>query len=198
MATQQNADDDPFEYLLDLEDQFYNTGYRSGVADGEHAGRVEGRSVGLKAGFEKYIMMGRLHGKAAVWAGRLPTQEGKGKLEERPESIYAMNTAERPTTTQESHNFARSIPTYSRLKTHIKTMYALAEPASLSTDNSEESVANFDDRLKRAEGKAKVIGKIIGEANLDSENATKGELQLKSIVKTNGGIEDMDVLHARH
>ena len=67
-----DADSDPFDDLLSLEDKFYKEGYDLGVSDGERAGRVEGRLFGLEKGFEKYAAMGRLHGRAIIWAGRLP------------------------------------------------------------------------------------------------------------------------------
>jgi len=39
----------------------------------------------------------------------------------------------------------------------------------LSTENTEEAVSEFDDRLKRAEGKAKIIERLVGEGREDTE-----------------------------
>lgn len=50
-----------------------------------------------------------------------------------------------------------------RLHKHILSLYALVEPASLSIQNTEEAVSDFNDRLRRAEGKVKVIERITGE-----------------------------------
>ena len=73
---------------------------------------------------------------------------------------------------------------------HIKTLHALAESESLSTENTEEAVADFDDRCKRAHAKAKIIERMAGEV--------KGGLggQVKS--SGDGSIEDVSVLNARH
>jgi hypothetical protein len=50
-----------------------------------------------------------------------------------------------------------------RLERHLKVLHALSESESLSTENTEEAVSDFDDRLKRAEGKAKIIERLVGE-----------------------------------
>jgi hypothetical protein len=50
-----------------------------------------------------------------------------------------------------------------RLRKHITTLYALAETESLSTENNDDAVSDFDDRLRRAQGRAKVIERMVGE-----------------------------------
>ncbi len=42
-------------------------------------------------------------------------------------------------------------------------LHSLTDPLTFSTDNTEDAVADFDDRLKRAGAKAKVIERSIGE-----------------------------------
>ncbi|EPE05357.1 hypothetical protein F503_02096 [Ophiostoma piceae UAMH 11346] len=51
-----------------------------------------------------------------------------------------------------------------RAKKNLRLMYALVEPGTLSTANTDEDVNDFDDRVKRAQGKARVIEKMLGEA----------------------------------
>ncbi|KAJ9619583.1 hypothetical protein H2203_008363 [Taxawa tesnikishii (nom. ined.)] len=159
---QQSRDDDPFDALLDLEEQYYIEGYNLGVADGSRAGRIEGRVFGLEKGFEKFATMGALAGRCAVWESRLPAapvptashynqektaeQDGKGKVEVRLEQLKAST----------------------RLEGHLRTLSALVEEESLPTQNDEDAVSEFDDRLKRAEGKVKVIEKLIGEGAVSS------------------------------
>ncbi|KAH6840675.1 hypothetical protein B0I37DRAFT_418683 [Chaetomium sp. MPI-CAGE-AT-0009] len=48
---------------------------------------------------------------------------------------------------------------------HITTLYALAETESLSTENNDEAVDDFDDRLRRAQGRFKVIERMVGEGD---------------------------------
>ncbi|GAP85879.1 putative duf1715 domain-containing protein [Rosellinia necatrix] len=67
-----DASRDPFDGLLDLEEQYYKEGYEDGFRDGAEAGRREGYSLGLTKGFEKFVEAGRLQGKAVVWANRIP------------------------------------------------------------------------------------------------------------------------------
>ncbi|KAL9102597.1 MAG: hypothetical protein Q9163_002277 [Psora crenata] len=189
MATKDITHYDPFDDVLSLEDGFYKAGYELGAADGELAGRVEGRSVGLKAGFEKYVAMGKLNGRATVWAGRLPAQVNNTRT---------VDSAQDGITYQGNSCTLSTLPANRRLQLHVKTLYALTEPESLSTANSEESVGDFGDRLKRAEAKAKIIEKVIGEIKLSSETSGKDGQQLEITPTKDASIEDASVLHRRH
>ncbi|KAF2002626.1 hypothetical protein P154DRAFT_520750 [Amniculicola lignicola CBS 123094] len=55
------------------------------------------------------------------------------------------------------------LPPNPRLQKHISTLHALSDPPTFSTSNTEDSVADFDDRFKRAGAKVKVIERIVGE-----------------------------------
>ncbi|KAK3296751.1 uncharacterized protein B0H64DRAFT_456322 [Chaetomium fimeti] len=57
------------------------------------------------------------------------------------------------------------LPDNPRLAKHITTLYALAETESLSTENNDEAVDDFDDRLRRAQGRFKVIERMVGEGD---------------------------------
>lgn len=175
----QETKDDPFEGLLELENNFYREGYDLGVADGKRAGLIEGRVFGLEKGFDKYASMGRLNGKAVIWAGRLPPVHARD--EDRKEHAHDVEDKratgprgfrewrQKPSPSQaENASHVVAVPALAdnlRLEKHIRTLYALVEPSSLATDNTEEAVSDFDDRLKRAEGKVKIIEKMTGETS---------------------------------
>ncbi|KAK4104519.1 DUF1715-domain-containing protein, partial [Parathielavia hyrcaniae] len=55
------------------------------------------------------------------------------------------------------------LPENPRLAKHVTTLYALVEAESLSSENSDEAVDDFDDRLRRAQGRFKVIERMVGE-----------------------------------
>ena len=207
--------EDLFDSLLKLEDKFYDEGHSLGVEDGRRAGLIEGRIFGLEKGFEKYAAMGMLHGRSVVWAGRLPasSQDHQGGRplchkncnEEKPDQILGLCSSDGAQDGQDkaagSHVWDQktpddlpSIPDNSRLEKHIRTLYALVEPSSLSVANSEASVSEFDDRFKRAEGKTRIIKKLIGEENQD------GTINGSSLNNKAGdsGIKDINILQARH
>lgn len=69
-----------------------------------------------------------------------------------------------------------------RLTKHILTLYALVEPASLSIQNTEEAVSDFDDRLRRAEGRVKIIERITGEGG-DGSKRKSGEDGIEELGK---------------
>lgn len=146
------ASNDPFDDVLHLEDRFYSEGYEQGVADGDRAGRVEGRSFGIEKGFEKFVEAGRLYGRSVVWANRLqqsqPAEGGKSPLP----GLRGGGA---------------------RLEKNVVTLHALVEPDTMSTENSDEAVNDFDDRVKRAQGKARVIERQVGEEG--GANPAKGE-----------------------
>jgi hypothetical protein len=152
--------DDPFGDILNLEDQFYEDGYKQGQADGEKAGRIEGRSLGLEKGYQKFLESGRLHGKSIVWANRLPALAGRSPTSQGRQQADEDSRSKR---TQQQQQILPPLPGNARLEKNVSTLFALTEPDSLSTENTDEAVNDFDDRLKRAEGKAKVIEKMVGE-----------------------------------
>ena len=156
--------DDPFEDLLNLEEQFYQDGYKEGAADGAKAGRIEGRSFGLEKGFEKFRESGLLYGKAIVWANRLPEKTKSKAIV--TDAQHEANVPESQSIPPQAPSQTGQLPTLAknpRLLKNITTLYALVESESLSTENTDEAVNDFDDRLKRAQGKAKIIEKMVGE-----------------------------------
>ncbi|KAI9738456.1 MAG: hypothetical protein M1818_005353 [Claussenomyces sp. TS43310] len=174
-------DPDSFDDLLGLEDRFYDEGYQLGTADGIKAGRIEGRVFGLEKGFEKYAEMGRLHGRSQVWNSRLANLEQRDTGGKGPSMLAAASTSSAP---------IPRLPPNPRLEKHLRVLYALTEPASLSTENTEDSVSDFDDRLKRAQGKTKIIERLVGVEGPQESSAgasSKGQ-----------NIEDVDILKARH
>lgn len=159
-------DEDIFDSLFHLEDGYYNDGYRLGVEDGSRAGRIEGRVFGLEQGFEKFLEMGQLNGRACVWAARMlqkaGTKERSVNQEPRSESISQTQVETTRFPAKEKLQ-VEPFQVNSRLEKHISTLYALSEAESLSTENTEDNVSDFDDRFKRAQSKAKVIENIIKE-----------------------------------
>ncbi len=210
---------DPFDSLLSLEDKFYKEGYDLGVSDGTHAGLIEGRLFGLERGFEKYVSMGNLYGRAVIWTGRLPTTQeilvpderdtGAGgterifqslSVQERKRGSFGPKTENLPARTR-----VPDLPVNMRLEKHVRTLYALTEPESLSTANDENAVSEFDDRLNRAEGKIKILEKLTGEMgsqeilghpSFNPSGLEPKDWTVKRVV--DGGIEDIVSLHVRH
>lgn len=172
-----------FDELLGLEEQFYDEGFQQGLTDGVKAGRIEGRTFGLEKGFEKYVESSRLYGKSLVWASRLPNSSsipsnGEGTVQDATVPVV-------PAENGPSHSKLNLLPANQRLAKHIRILHALAESESLSTENTEEAVSDFDDRLKRALAKVKVIEKMLGEAKGDVGVIRKGS------ESRNGNIEDV-------
>jgi len=181
---------DLFDEILGLEEQFYEVGYKQGLADGVRAGKIEGRTFGLEKGFEKYVEMGRLHGRSIVWTNRTPQIRNASilggddaQLSGRPKSPVNGPTA--PLSLLQ-------LPDNARLAKHVRVLYALAESESLSTENTEEAVSDFDDRLKRAHAKLKIIERMAGEVKEDLDGSGR------VISSNDGSIEDVSVLTARH
>jgi hypothetical protein len=153
-------DPNAFDEVLGLEEQFYSEGFQQGYTDGVKGGQVEGRTFGLEKGFEKYVESGRLYGKSLVWANRMP---GSSKISVN----YNLQQLESASDTDVCRKCSRMklppLPQNQRLAKHLKVLHALSESESLSTENTEEAVSDFDDRLRRAQGKAKIVEKMAGE-----------------------------------
>ncbi|PSN64081.1 hypothetical protein BS50DRAFT_460635, partial [Corynespora cassiicola Philippines] len=161
---------DPFDTLLTLEDTLYTSAYDLGASDGAHAGRIEGRIFGLEKGFEKFLALGALHGRSQVWGSRIPLPRP-----DPPSSSSSTTTATATATPEqqeeegerkEEEATALPLPPLkpnARTARHIQTLHALSDPATFSTLNTEDAVADYDDRVKRAGAKAKMIERLVGE-----------------------------------
>jgi hypothetical protein len=162
---------DAFDDILALEENFYSDGYRQGLNDGIIAGRIEGRKFGLEKGFEKYVESAKLYGKSVIWANRTLhfsrlASEKTTKFEETGPSHVQLE------------QLATSLrlpllPNSQRLIKHLQVLHALAESESLSTENTEEAVSDFDDRYKRAQAKVKVVERMVGESQREADDSGK-------------------------
>ncbi|KAI0912078.1 DUF1715-domain-containing protein [Ustulina deusta] len=188
-----NSSNDPFDDLLNLEEQYYREGYEAGLKDGIEAGRIEGYSLGLKKGFEKFVEAGRLQSKAVVWANRIPKYQQRRQQQQRdstPEQKELEADVESKKGGGEtSENDGRRLPPIHsnlRLEKNIEILYGLVEPGTLSTNNDDEAVNDFDSRMKGAHGKLRIIERVIGEG-MTSRNVTA----LSSPPAKNENIEDI-------
>lgn len=170
---------DIFDELLGLEDNFYKEGYEAGLADGAYAGHVEGKLFGIEKGYEKALELGKLHGRAVVWQIRQQHNESRSS-----QSMSAIN--DQPESLSE-HLKDSSLPKNSRMTKHIGALLSAVSEQDLAMDNSDLAVTQFDERISRAQAKAKVIAAIAGE-NIQSENA----------MDLGRGIEESLGLNARH
>ncbi|KAG9186325.1 hypothetical protein G6011_02881 [Alternaria panax] len=152
---------DPFDDLLTLEDTLYTAAYSLGASDGAHAGRIEGRIFGLEKGFEKFAELGQLHGRSVVWGSRLPDLQLHPKKEDREEDG------------EKEVKRLPLLPKNERLRNNTTLLHSLTDPETFDTANTEEAVADFDDRFKRAGAKAKVIERIVGETDGAGSSSSK-------------------------
>lgn len=168
---------DTFDEVLGLEEEFYNNGYQQGLTDGIVTGRIEGRKFGLEKGFEKYVESGRLYGKSLIWANRIPQLSSKiPKIHLSDQNVPKESSED----SSSSSAVKLSLPPLQqnpRLVKHVKVLHALAESESLSTENSEEAVSDFDDRFKRAQSKVKIIERMVGEGGGKEEEEGKVALR---------------------
>ncbi|KAK1580419.1 uncharacterized protein LY79DRAFT_561622 [Colletotrichum navitas] len=166
---------DPFDDVLTLEDQFFAEGYRQGTEDGIQAGKIEGRSVGLAKGYEKFLESGRIHGRSVVWANRLSLPQKSGAANPSNSSSQSPRDPAGAPRRQEACSLP-PLASNTRLEKNVTAAFALVEPDTLARENSDEAVNDFDDRLKRAQGKVKIIERMTGEAAADSKVAEAKEV----------------------
>jgi len=180
---------DPFDDLLDLENDYYKEGYDAGVADSAYAGMIEGKVFGIEKGYEKALELGKLHGRALVWEGRFP----QSKLRDPVDPVETEKTCAdsaimiQPSEAQRLREILQNlapVPENGRLRRHLEALFTMSDGGTVARDNSDHAVTEFDDRIARANAKAKVIANIVGES-------------LKPTSRTNVGIEDATGLHAR-
>jgi hypothetical protein len=186
--------DDPFDSLLTLEDTLYTTAYSLGVSAGSRSGRIEGRLFGLEQGFEKFATLGELHGRSVVWGSRIPITSPTTSTTTKPstsnsELSVSKETSDANANAQEDIH-ADTFPGFkspsSRLTSNIHLLHALTDPSTFSTENTEEAVADYDDRVRRAGAKAKVIERIVGESTATSAKSPDGAAAREAGVRIKG------------
>ncbi|TKA76788.1 hypothetical protein B0A55_05843 [Friedmanniomyces simplex] len=194
-----NEQDDPFATLFNLEDQFYTEGYILGNTDGSRAGRIEGRLFGLDKGFAKFAEMGRMNGRAGVWGTRLPLSAapvpGSNDLKGRGVSAQSSSTP----TSSPSGTKGTLVPLLSssdRLRKHIERLSELTDPESLETKNTEDAVAECEERLAGARSKVTLIAKVVGEDDPRPGSGSEGAREVE-IGRAGGGAKGKGRARAR-
>lgn len=166
--------DDLFDAALNIEDDSYTEGYNLGHNDGSKAGLLEGRAFGLEKGFEKFLDLGRLHGRAEVWGARIPAIIPPRNTEESgtvSRELVAETQDAQETAVGSVVVVRRQVPMLApseRLERRVRTLFALTEPGQVATVNEEDAVSEVDDRIKRAVSMAKVIERIVGEQGVQN------------------------------
>ncbi|KAL6231646.1 hypothetical protein BDW75DRAFT_36923 [Aspergillus navahoensis] len=190
-------DSNLLESLLDLEEDFYKEGFNLGAADGAEAGYTEGSVFAVEKGFEKFIELGKLYGKALVWAQRLADmKESTHETPTNSDSITELSEeggALRPFVCKEMAHFPHS----SRLAKNLDILLELVDPASLPMQNTEEAVTDVDERLKGAIIKVKLIQRAFGERE-DSSAIHPDAKRGQASGDGTGSIEDISSLNVRH
>lgn len=146
------AHEDLFEDALNVESRFHQQGYNDGLKEGAEQGLAEGRAFGMQNGFDKFFESGRLAGKSVVWANRLPSNDDKRHAAPMATSTDAQGA---------QAETLSPLPNNARLEKNIKSLFSLVDPKTLSTENSDAAVQDFDDRLKKAQGKARIIERVV-------------------------------------
>ena len=160
--------DEILDSVLDLEDASYQAGFDEGKADGAEAGYTEGKIFGIERGYQKALEMGKLHGRALMLNACLSDPNPIPEHAISP-SVVATDDVTASESRPDDGNTASgmpslpSLPENPRLKKHIETLLRLTDILTLSVENSDKAVDEFDDRMKKAIAKAKVIDKLIAD-----------------------------------
>jgi len=176
--------DDILDSVLGLEDAAYQAGFEEGKADGAEAGYTEGRTFGFEQGYQKALEMGKLYGRALMLDACIANPNLISNQTANPSHIgrAIANTLIADPKNHHAASDTLKAPILSdnpRLKKHIDLLLKLTNPDTLPTENSDEAVEEFDDRMKKAVAKAKVIDRMIaGPYNLTiSGQATETQSQ---------------------
>ena len=195
-------DEDLLDSVLSLEDVSYQAGFAEGEKDGSDIGYAEGITFGMEQGFRKAMEMGSLHGRAMMLNSCLtepgpslqPEAETNGH--DHPvlgESKSAANDADKKLVPDLPK--IPTIPSNPRLRKHIETLLKLTDSEGVSWENSDAAVDEFDERMKKAVAKAKVIDKLVGDKHkLNSVTGKTGPegAQNASVGIGTGNIEELN------
>jgi hypothetical protein len=181
------TDDLDFDTLLSFESTFYDTGYAQGRRDGLRQSQFESRVFGVEQGYMKGVALGKLMARGGMWKARLDIARRQGeeplqRQSRRDGDPKSSATARAGDTVAGSLEHARTagvegeevleidLPPLQAnerlqktLEKHVEKMLIYVDPSTLSPANTDDDVAEFDDRLKKAQAKVKVIERLVGE-----------------------------------
>ncbi len=193
--------DDILDSVLDLEEASYQAGFDEGKKDGVEAGYTEGKIFGIERGYQKALAMGKLYGRALMLNACLSDPDSKSENVTGPSPIKAAKATTADTKT-DNHNVGSNMPSLPtllenpRLKKYVETLLKLTDPQTLSVENSDEAVDDFDNRMKKAVAKAKVIDKMIAEPYNLTVSGEAAENRSQPAAGS-GNIEELSSLAAR-
>src|SRR5882757_9216932 len=125
-----NMATDPFDDLLELENDYYKEGYDAGVADSTYAGMIEGKVFGIEKGYEKALELGKLHGRALIWQGRFSlSKQSLPPEEEKISSSVILSTGESTDSQRLAeiiHNLGH-LPDNTRLQRHVEALHTASD-----------------------------------------------------------------------
>ena len=177
---------DPFDELLELENDFYKEGFEAGVADSAYAGLVEGKLFGIEKGYEKALELGKARGRSLVWQQRLTNSSSTSTNAESGSTVIDVSSKEVDKTAMLSDmSKLDPLPSNSRLQKHVAFLMTVTDPVSIPKDNSDESVSAVDERITKIRARIKLMSNSVGEALTPAATAATG-------------IEDATGLSARH
>lgn len=180
----QPQQEDPFDTLLSLESQYNAEGRALGISEGTLSGRIEGRVFGLEKSFEKFIELGKLGGRSAVWNARLPPAATSSPTS----TLTSASPSALEVGKEESDSGKLGILPGSgseRLVRHVRRMAELTDRDDVSRENSEDGVQDFDDRLREARAKAVLVERLVGEGGKESGAAGGAAAVKRAGVKSN-------------
>jgi hypothetical protein len=183
--TDSSSSADPFESLLSLEEQYHAEGRTLGLAEGEASGRIEGRVFGLEKSFEKFVELGRMGGRGAVWSARLPPDSAP--TTQSPSSPSTSTAAAPIEVGKEDSSILGPLPGSGseRLVRHVRRLVELTNAEDVSRENSEDGVQDFDDRLREAKAKGVLIERLVGEGGGNNSGGAGGSAVKRAGVKGN-------------
>lgn len=118
---------------------FYDEGLTDGQNEGRRAGLREGTEFGIQTGYTRFIALGVLRGRLAVW-----------------QKQFAPTTTSPTTTTTTS---APDHPNIDRIRKNLAGLESML--AEIPVTNSDADVAVFEGLVRKAKSKAKVTASLI-------------------------------------
>lgn len=155
-----NCDFD-LDSLLDLESTYEAQGHADGLRDGRAQAHTSAKLFGLEKGWEKYLPMAQLRWRAERYAEMYGVPIDPAIALSTPGSSSSPSSADSKPVAMQSDD-TRQQQHASRLQKHITTLLALTSANTLTYLNTDEAIGDFEERLKRAQAKCKVLERMLG------------------------------------
>ncbi|OWB59908.1 hypothetical protein B5S31_g338 [[Candida] boidinii] len=148
-----NSDEDDFnlDSVLNLEEKYYEDGFKEGQLAGKKNLLKEGKELGIQTGFQRFLLLGQFNSLVNKWL--LTVEEH-------------INTDGHETSKDIKGKERNWVKLKSQIESVRRLIHSIIENDTVTLSNSSADVVLFENVLKQSRAKIRTLSSTMGDYNL--------------------------------